>query len=82
MWKKWDAVNLIKYYQCNLKKLNLVYLDCGTKDEFNLHIGARIIHQKLENMNIKHHYEEFDGGHSNTSFRYDTSFPILYSALS
>ena len=82
MWKKWDPVNMINYYQDNLKKLNCLYLDCGTKDEFNLYIGARIINQKLEKMNIKHHYEEFDGGHSNTSFRYDTSFPILYSALS
>jgi len=28
-----------------------------------------------------HHYEEFEGGHSNTSFRYDTSFPMIYSSL-
>ncbi len=81
MWKRWDPIKMIKQYQNNLKKLNLLYIDCGTKDEFNLHIGARILHQKLENMNIKHHYEEFEGGHSNTSFRYDTSFPMIYSSL-
>jgi enterochelin esterase-like enzyme len=73
---------MISHYQNNLKKLSLLYIDCGIKDEFNLYIGARILHQKLENMNLKHHYEEFDGGHSNTSFRYDTSFPLLCSSLS
>ena len=82
IWKKCDPVNMINYYQSNLKRLNCLYIDCGTKDEFNLYIGSRIIHKKLENMNIKHYYEEFDGGHSNTSFRYDISFPKLYSSLS
>lgn len=82
MWKKWDPIKMISQYQNNLKKLSLLYIDCGIKDEFNLHIGARILHQKLENMNLKHHYEEFDGGHSNTSFRYDISFPLIYSSLS
>jgi enterochelin esterase-like enzyme len=80
-WKKCDPVNMIDYYQDNLKKLKQIYIDCGTNDEFNLYIGARIIHKKLSNMNIKHHYEEFDGGHSNTSFRYDTSFPMLSYSL-
>ncbi len=82
MWKRWDPIKMISQYQNNLKNLSLLYLDCGTKDEFNLQIGARILHHKLENMNIKHYYETFDGGHSNTSFRYDTSFPMIYSSLS
>jgi S-formylglutathione hydrolase FrmB len=82
MWKKWDPIKMISQYQDNLKKLSLLYIDCGINDEFNLHIGGRILHQKLENMNLKHHYEEFDGGHSNTSFRYDISFPLIYSSLS
>ena len=79
MWKSWDPVTMINNYQYNLKKLKSIYIDCGTKDEFNMFIGSRILHNKLNNMNIKHYYEEFDGGHMSTSFRYDYSFPIISS---
>jgi hypothetical protein len=59
-----------------------VYIDCGTRDEFNLQWGARILHYKLEKMNVKHFYDEFDDGHMNISYRYDISLPKIYSALS
>jgi len=85
IWKRWktfDPINMVNKFMNNLNQLKLFYIDCGNKDEFNLHIGAKIIHQKLNKMDIKHHYEEFDGGHFNTSFRYDISFPMIYSILS
>jgi enterochelin esterase-like enzyme len=81
-WLAWDPVRMIEKYHQNLKKLKLIYIDCGIRDEFNLHIGARILHSKLEKMNIKHFYEEFDDGHMNISYRYDVSLPKIYSALS
>jgi enterochelin esterase-like enzyme len=81
-WLSWDPVRMVEKYGKNLKKLKLVYIDCGTKDEFNLQWGARIIHSKLEKMNIRHFYEEFDDGHMNISYRYDVSLPKIYSALS
>jgi enterochelin esterase-like enzyme len=81
MWKALDPVKMINKYQYNLRKLKLLYIDCGNKDEFNLHLGARMIHNKLNNLDIIHYYEEFDGGHSNTSFRYDISFPMICSSI-
>ena len=81
-WLLWDPVRMVEKYRKNLSKLKLVYIDCGTKDEFNLHWGARILHSKLEKMNIKHVFEEFDDGHTNISYRYDVSLPKIYSALS
>ncbi|HLN34322.1 MAG TPA: alpha/beta hydrolase-fold protein [Nitrososphaeraceae archaeon] len=81
MWKALDPVKMINEYQNNLRKLKLLYIDCGNKDEFNLHLGARMIHNKLNNLDITHYYEEFDGGHSNTSFRYDNSFPMICSSI-
>ena len=54
---------MVEKYHKNLKRLKFIYIDCGTLDEFNLHWGARILHSKLENMNINHYYEEFDDGH-------------------
>ena len=81
-WLTWDPIRMAENYQTNLKKLKLIYLDCGSRDEFNLQLGARILHSKLELMNIKHFYEEFDGGHMHTNYRYDISLPKIYSSLS
>jgi enterochelin esterase-like enzyme len=75
-------VRLIEKYRSNLKKLKLIFIDCGTRDEFNLQWGARILHSKLKKMNIKHYYEEFDDGHMNINYRYDISLPKVYSVLS
>jgi len=59
-----------------------VYIDCGNKDEFNIYLGTRILHSKLSGMNINHFYEEFDGGHTNISYRLDKSLSKLYTDLS
>jgi enterochelin esterase-like enzyme len=85
IWNRWlsrDPVRMVERYSENLRKLKLIYIDCGTKDEFNLHWGARMLHTKLEKLHIAHFYEEFDDGHMNTSYRYDISLPKIYSALS
>lgn len=81
-WLSWDPAKMIEKYRKNLKRLKFIYLDCGTKDEFNIQWGARILHSKLESMGIKHYYEEFDDGHSHTSYRYGNSLPKIYSTLS
>lgn len=81
-WKKWDPVNRVQRYKENLKKLKYLYIDCGTKDEFNMNIGANLLHKKLTFLDVKHDYEEYNGGHRNTSFRFDVSLPKLYSNLS
>ena len=80
-WLSWDPVRMVEKYRNNLKKLKLIFIDCGTRDEFNLQWGARILHSKLGKMNIKHYYEEFNDGHMNISYRYDISLPKVYSAL-
>ena len=81
-WLAWDPVRMAEKYRENLKKLKLIFIDCGTRDEFNLQWGARMLHSRLEMMNIKHIYDEFDDGHMSISYRYDVSLPLLYSALS
>jgi enterochelin esterase-like enzyme len=85
VWNKWlscDPVRTIEKYRKNLEKLRLIYLDCGTKDEFNLIWGARMLHSKLKKLRIKHFYDEFDGGHRNTGYRYDVSLEKIYSTFS
>ena len=42
-WMEWDPVRLVERYADNLRKLRLIYVDCGSKDEFALHWGARAL---------------------------------------
>ncbi|MEO6694455.1 MAG: alpha/beta hydrolase-fold protein [Ignavibacteria bacterium] len=76
-WLRHDPVRLTDKYLRNLKKLNLIFLDAGIHDEFNLHIGARIFCKKLKERNVKYVHEEFKDGHRNIQYRYDRTFGII-----
>ncbi len=65
-----------------LRSLRALYFDCGSRDEHNLFLGARCLHQALSEQGIAHIYEEFDGGHLDINWRYDVSLPLLARALS
>ena len=73
-WLKYDPVRLVNKYKQNLKKLRLIFIDCGTKDEFNLQAGARIFADKLRKNGIKCYHQEFNDGHMSIQYRYDVSF--------
>lgn len=76
-WLKFDPVHLVKKYKSNLKKLKLIFVDCGIKDEFNLQAGARIYCEKLKQNGIKYIHQEFNDGHMNIQYRYDISFKYM-----
>ncbi len=84
VWNRWisfDPTRMVEKYQDSLSKMKLIYLDCGSRDEFNIHWGSRILHSKLNKMGIIHFYEEFPGRHSKISYRYDVSFPMISRSL-
>ena len=83
MWLKHDPVCMIerKDVQDSLRSLKGIYIDCGFRDQYNLHFGARQLSDKLNNLNIEHVHEEFDDNHSSVDYRMDTSFPFLYNSL-
>jgi len=80
-WLAWDPVYMIDRYADNLRRLKLIFLDCGTRDEFNLHYGARIFAQRLVRLGIPHRHEEFDDGHMSIPYRYDVSLRALSDAF-
>jgi S-formylglutathione hydrolase FrmB len=80
-WQRHDPVNLVSRYKSNLKKLQGVYIDCGWRDQFHIHYGARILSRRLREARIEHVYEEFDDNHSDVDYRMDRSLPFLYRAL-
>jgi hypothetical protein len=83
-WKKWlrhDPIMLVGRYQKNLRKLRGIFLDCGWRDQYQIHYGIRILSQRLREHRIAHVHEEFDGTHSAIDYRMDRSLPFLYRAL-
>ncbi|MBZ0203144.1 MAG: esterase family protein [Ignavibacteria bacterium] len=76
-WLKFDPVRLVSKYKTNLRKLKMIYVDCGTKDEFNLQAGERIYCDKLRKNGIKCIQKEFNAGHMSIQYRYDVSFPYI-----
>lgn len=84
VWVRWlehDPVRLAEKHVKELKSLKLLYIDAGTRDEFALDIGAKILARKLSDHGIGHIHEEFDDGHFNISYRYDRSLELISSHI-
>lgn len=84
VWARWLAFDpLLNLPKCEaaLRSLRLLFIDCGKKDEFHLHHGARLFVRALAARGIAHEHEEYDDGHMNVSYRYDASLPKLIAAL-
>jgi enterochelin esterase family protein len=74
VWARWlehDPVRLAARHAEALRSLELLFLDAGTKDEYQLHLGARILCGRLDAL----------GGHGNIGYRYDRSLPLLSEAI-
>jgi S-formylglutathione hydrolase FrmB len=80
-WMRHDPVFIAEMYTENLKSLKLLYIDAGTKDEFALDLGARILSKKLNELNIPHIHEEFDDGHFNIGYRQNRSLELISGAV-
>jgi S-formylglutathione hydrolase FrmB len=80
IWEKWlahDPVRLVEKHADALKSLKLLYLDAGTRDEFALDIGARVLCERLKKHDIPHIHEEFDDGHFNINYRQNRSLELI-----
>src|SRR5690606_33744059 len=85
-WQAWlahDPLQLVERPEVReqLASLRGLYLDCGRRDQYFLHYGARRLSQALRRHGIDHTYEEFDGTHSGVDHRLDVSLPLLYEAI-
>ncbi len=86
VWKRWlkfDPVYRIAEMknQLNMRKLRGIFIECGSRDEYQLHVGARIFTKKLKQYGINYWYEEFEDGHMGTNYRYDVSLVKLSEVL-
>jgi enterochelin esterase family protein len=86
VWQRWLAQDPVIMLQNDshveaLARMKLVYVDCGNQDEYALHYGARIFTDQLTKLKVQHSYEEFDGGHRHTRYRYDVSLQAISRAF-
>ncbi len=86
VWQRWlqhDPITMLENeaHIAALQQMKLVYLDCGNRDEYALHYGARIFVQRLQEVGVPHIHEEFDGTHRSTQHRYDVSLKAISEAF-
>ncbi|HEV2703600.1 MAG TPA: alpha/beta hydrolase-fold protein, partial [Steroidobacteraceae bacterium] len=80
-WLRHDPVVMLETRADNLRRLKGLYIDCGTSDQFNLLYGARRFVRRLDQLGIRHQYDEFPDNHSAVDYRMDVSLPFLAQAL-
>lgn len=83
-WLKHDPLEVINSSKAQerLGQLKCLFIDCGNRDQYFLHYGARQFSEKLKKHGIGHTYAEFDDNHSGTSYRFDESLPKVLAAIS
>ncbi len=81
VWQKHDPIRLVDRYRKNLRLLRGIYLDCGSRDQYHIHYGMRILSKRLQSAGVEHRYEEFDDDHSDIDYRMNVSLPFLTRAL-
>ena len=85
-WQRWldhDPLRMVRRKECleSLRKLDGLFIDCGRRDQYGLHYGARAFVHRLRAAGVEHRYEEFDDTHSGIDYRLDVSLPFLYEAI-
>ena len=74
-------MRLVDDHVPDLKSLKLLWIECGTKDQYHLHHGARILSRRLADHGVPHEHVEFEDDHRHLNYRYDESLPRLARAL-
>jgi enterochelin esterase family protein len=84
VWKRWlahDPLRMMRTHAPALRGLRLLFVDAGTRDEWNLHLGARRFARQARALGIRTVHHEFDDGHMDVSYRYDVSLPLVARAI-
>ena len=85
VWSRWlafDPLFACERYADNLGQLELLHLECGVMDEYDLQFGLRRLARKLESLGVPFDFEEHEGTHRNIDHRYQLLLPKVIDALS
>lgn len=84
VWARWlehDPVRFVPASMDAYRKLATVFLDCGTRDEFSLRWGARMVAESLRAGGVEPVHQEFEDGHMGINYRYDASLEVIVPRL-
>jgi S-formylglutathione hydrolase FrmB len=84
VWERWlahDPVRFIPGAIASYRRLRTVYVDCGTRDEYGLRWGARMVVEALRAGGVEVVHEEFEDGHGGINYRYDRSLAVIAPRL-
>jgi S-formylglutathione hydrolase FrmB len=84
VWDRWLAHDPARFVPASLaafRQLGSVFLDCGTRDEFHLRWGARMVAESLRAAGVEVRHEEFEDGHRDLNYRFDRSLSWLLPRL-
>ncbi len=82
-WLAWDPVRMVATPTgaAAARKLRLMYLDGGLRDEYGLDVSARILAAAARAQGATVEQQEYDGIHSDRGPRYDVMIPKLLAAV-
>ncbi len=80
-WLEHDPVRLVPRHTSTLRGLDGLWLEVGTRDEFRLQVGARLLHRALAAQGVAHEYREHPGGHFKLNARFDEVLPWVVGRL-
>jgi S-formylglutathione hydrolase FrmB len=84
VWARWLAHDPARFVPAAIERfrtLGTVFLDCGSRDEFNLRWGARQVAEALRAGGVEVLHEEFDDGHRGIDYRYARSLSYVLPRL-
>jgi len=80
VWNRWlvhDPVRFVPKFVDAFRKMKTVFVDCGSRDEFNLRWGVRMIAEDFKNGGVEVTHEEFDDGHTGVNYRFERSLAVI-----
>jgi len=84
VWARWLAEDPVRFVPSSLdafRRLRSIFIDCGTRDEFHLRWGARMVAETLRLAGLTVVHEEFEDGHRDIQYRYDRSLSYILPRL-
>jgi S-formylglutathione hydrolase FrmB len=81
-WLYWDPVRMVPTHLDALKRMKLIYIDAGKKDEYFLDLGAKAFAKELDSAGIPYEIDFFDDTHMGLQYRYPRAIKRLAEALS
>ena len=84
VWATWLAEDPVRFVERDpepFRSLHSVFIDCGTRDEFGLRWGARMLARMVAGGRATVVHEEYEDGHMGTAYRFDRSLAFLAPRL-